>query len=128
MPYSETICCSGNALSQLLQNANLDLITAVATIKSLKTFVESKRESFTEYETKLSGTKEYAQVVTRRRTRTCAALSILDYGQTPDAILSDSEKFRVDNYLPNNRSICCRTDKKTIHMNCCANDLGSWED
>jgi len=40
-----------NASSQLLQNAGLDLITAVATIKSLKTFVESKRESFTEYET-----------------------------------------------------------------------------
>jgi len=36
-----------NASSHLLQNANLDLITAVATIKSLKTFVESKRESFT---------------------------------------------------------------------------------
>ena len=91
-----------NASSQLLQNANLDLITAVDTIKSSKMIVLSKRESFTEYESKrvkLSGTNEYAQVVTRRRTRN-VQLTPLDYDQTSETNLSDSEKFRVDNYLP----------------------------
>jgi hypothetical protein len=81
------------------------LNTAVATVKSLKSFVESKRESFTEYErqgVEIAGTAKYVQTRTRRRN---VMLNPLDYGQAPEAVLSDSQKFRVQNFLPD-RSIC----------------------
>ena len=57
-----------NACSKILQNPNLDLNTAVATVKSLERFVDSKRDCFAEYERKgaeICPTAEYVQ--TRKR-------------------------------------------------------------
>ena len=59
-----------NASNKILQNPTLDLNTAVATVKSFRTFVESKRDCFAEYESKgadISGTTEYVQTRTRRQ-------------------------------------------------------------
>ena len=39
-----------NATNKMLQNPKLGLSSAVAAIKSMKTFVESKRDCFKEYE------------------------------------------------------------------------------
>jgi len=59
-----------NATSKILQNPKLDLNSAVAAIKSLQVFVESKRDSFKEYEKEgidKSGTTEYVRKRERRR-------------------------------------------------------------
>ena len=77
----------------------------------------------------MSETNEYAQVVTRHRTRN-VQLTPLDYGQTqtPETNLSDSEKFRVDNYLPIiDQFVAELTGRLSSYeyMNGCANDLGS---
>ena len=80
-----------NASSKILQNPKLDLNTAVATVKSLRTFVESKRDCFAEYESKgadISGTTEYVQTRTRRQN---VRLQPLDYGRGPASVLSASE-------------------------------------
>ena len=60
-----------NATSKILQDPQLDLNSAVAAVKSLRTFIESKRDRFEEYEKEggvKSGTTEYVQ--TRRLTPT----------------------------------------------------------
>lgn len=91
-----------NACSKYLQNPNLDLNTALATVKSLKRFVESKRDCFTEFEKKgadLCGTALYSQTVSRTRQQNVRLIP-LDYGRAPEAVLSASEKFRIDNFLP----------------------------
>ena len=59
-----------NATSKILQDPQLDLNSAVAAVKSLRTFIESKRDRFEEYEKEggiKSGTTEYVQRRQRRR-------------------------------------------------------------
>ena len=59
-----------NATSKILQDPQFDLNSAVAAVKSLRTFIESKRARFEEYEKEGGvkyGTTEYAQRRQRRR-------------------------------------------------------------
>ena len=59
-----------NATSKILQDPQLDLNSAVAAVKSLRTFIESKRDRFEEYEKEAgvkSRTTEYVQRRQRRR-------------------------------------------------------------
>lgn len=89
-----------NCTSKLLQDSQLDLNSAVAAVKSLKSFVQSKRDCFSDYEREganKSGTTEYVQTRPRQRN---VRLTPLDYGRTPEAVLSQSEKFRIENFLP----------------------------
>jgi hypothetical protein len=82
-----------NGTSHMLQDPKLDLNTAVAAIKSLKKFVEQKRDCFDSYEKERSekaGTTSYVQTRTRQHP--------LDNGK--GANLSPSQKFRVENFLP----------------------------
>ena len=88
-----------NSCSRILQNSQIDLNTAVATVTALKTFVESKRDCFTEFETKgaeTTGTTEYVQARAHRRN---VRLIPLDYGKAPEAALTASDKFRTENFL-----------------------------
>ena len=85
-----------NATSRKLHDPKLDLNAAVAMVVSQKTFVEAKRETFTEYErhgATLSGTSYYVQ--TRQRPRNVR----FDYGPASDAELTPSQKFRVTSYI-----------------------------
>ena len=62
--------------------------------------MESKRDCFAEYESKgadISGTTEYVQTRTRRQN---VRLQPLDYGRGPAPVLSASERFRIDNFIP----------------------------
>lgn len=89
-----------DATSKTLQSPKMTLNCAVASIKSLATFVQSKRECFNEYEQRaaeLTGTLEYKTV--RQRVRN-VRLKPLDYSNAPAAQLTPSEKFRVENFLP----------------------------
>ena len=87
-----------NATSKIIQDPNLDLNSAVAAVKALKTFIESKRDYFKDYEREgsvKSGSTEYVQ---RRQRRRNVRLDPLDQprhtGDTSDQIeLSPSEKF-----------------------------------
>jgi hypothetical protein len=89
-----------DATTRALQNPQCDLNTAVASLKSLKHFVESKRDGFTEYERQgaaMSGASNYAE--TRKRSYN-KRLDPLDYGHAPEAELTPSQKFRVGSFLP----------------------------
>jgi len=94
-----------NATSKIIQDPNLDLNSAVAAVKALKTLIELKRDCFEDYEKEgsvKSGSTEYVQ---RRQRRRNVRLDSLDQprhtGDTSDQFeLSQSEKFRIDNCLP----------------------------
>ena len=94
-----------NATSKILQDPQLDLNSAVAAVKSLRTFIESKRDRFEEYEKEggvKSGTTEYVQ---RRQRRRNVRLDPLDQprdtGDTSTQMeTTQSEKFRTENFLP----------------------------
>ena len=94
-----------NATSKVLQDPQLDLNSAVAAVKSLRTFIESKRDRFEEYEKEggvKSGTTEYVQ---RRQRRRNVRLDPLDQprdtGDTSAQMeTTQSEKFRTENFLP----------------------------
>lgn len=91
-----------DATSKRLQDPKLDINTAVACLKSLGNFVQSKRDCFDEYETraiKQTQTSDYVQTHARRRRRNVRQIP-LDYGQAPEAPLTPADKFRTENYLP----------------------------
>ena len=92
-----------NATSKILQDSQLDLNSAVAGVKSLITFVASKRDSFSEYEKEgieKSGTTEYVQRRQRRRNVRLDPLHEPRHPSSPQMELTQSEKFRIDNFLP----------------------------
>ena len=68
--FWDEILNRANATSHVLQDPKLDLNTAVAAIKSMKSFVEQKRECFDAYEAQdeeKSGTISYVQITQRQR-------------------------------------------------------------
>lgn len=88
-----------NATSKSLQNAELDLNTAVASLISLKDYVASKRDSFENYVKEgkeLSDSTEYVQA--RHKFRN-VRLNPLDYGHTKEVQLTPSEKYRTESFL-----------------------------
>ncbi|XP_043483555.1 uncharacterized protein LOC122512016 [Leptopilina heterotoma] len=89
-----------NSTNKILQSSTMILSTAVNGLKSLKTFVESKRDAFERYEIagkELSNTEEYESVRVRRPS---VKLRPLDYGQAPAVQLSARDKFRTECFLP----------------------------
>ena len=103
-----------NGTQKVLQHSKLDLNTAVAAVISLKSFVESRRECYTEYEekgAKLSGTTEYKQTVTRQRIRS-VRLNPLDYGQAQEAQLSPAQKFKTESFIPVIDQFVCSLEQR----------------
>jgi hypothetical protein len=89
-----------NVTNKILQDSKVVLYSTVEALKSLRSFVDSKREKFEEYEEaarKLSDTDNYIQ--TRSRSRN-VRLNPLDYAKSSDAQLSPKEKFRVECFIP----------------------------
>ena len=98
--FWDEILSRANATSHVLQDPKLDLNTAIAAIKSLKSFVEQRRECFDAYEAQgeeKSGTTSYVQITQRQRN---VRLNPLDYGRWPEANFSPSQRFRVAKFLP----------------------------
>lgn len=92
-----------NATSKMLQDPQLDPNSAVAAVKSLKTFVESKRHCFKEYEKEgidKSGTTNYVQRRERRRNVRLDPLDQPRHTSSPQMELTQSDKFRIENFLP----------------------------
>jgi len=91
-----------NATSKILQNPKLDLNSSVAAIKSLQVFVESKRDSFKEYEREgidKSGTTEYVRKRERRRNVRLNPLEQSQSATTQQVTLTQSDTFRIENFL-----------------------------
>ena len=91
-----------NATSKILQNPKLDLNSAVAAIKSLQVFVESKRDSFKEYEKEgidKSGTTEYVRKRESRRNVRLNPLEQCQSATTQQVTLTQSDTFRIENFL-----------------------------
>lgn len=90
-----------NATSKLLQDPGLDINSAVVMINSLKVFIESKRDSFEDYEKagmEMSGTKEYMLIKRRRRNVRLVPLDEPRHS-SPETEMTQSEKFRVEHFL-----------------------------
>ncbi|XP_015120741.1 zinc finger MYM-type protein 1-like [Diachasma alloeum] len=91
---------SFNATNKLLQYPTMVLHVAVAALKSLRSFVESKRDKFEEYEKlaqKLSDLEDYSQSRTRKRN---IRLDPMDSSQATETQLPLRDKFRVENFNP----------------------------
>ncbi|XP_051165718.1 uncharacterized protein LOC127284365 [Leptopilina boulardi] len=89
-----------NSTNEILQSSTMILCTAVNCLKSLKTFVESKRDAFETYEVagkELSNVQEYEIVRVRRPNVTRRPL---DCVQAPSVQLLPRDKFRTESFLP----------------------------
>ncbi|CAH0563071.1 unnamed protein product [Brassicogethes aeneus] len=83
-----------------LQNSTMILSTALNLLKSLTSFVESKRDAFDSYETagkELSDVQEYQNSRVRSLN---VPLKPIDYGKASAVQLSPKEKFRTESFLP----------------------------
>ena len=89
-----------NATNQQLQDPKLDLNTAVAAMKSLKHFIETKRESFSEYERQGIDKSKTTQYVVHRKRQRNVRLNPIDYDQAQETELTPSQKFHVESFLP----------------------------
>ena len=87
-------------------------------MKSLRTFVESKRDCFAEYESKgadISATTEYVQMRTRRQN---VRLQPLDYGRGPASVLYMLQGgFGLATLFPSSINSESNCQKGLHHMN-----------
>lgn len=89
-----------NATNHKLQDPKMVLRFAVMALKFLKTFVESKRDNFNEYEDdgkRMAGTAEYDQVRPHLRNM---RLNSLDYGKAKEVQLISRKKFHTESFIP----------------------------
>ena len=89
-----------DATNKALQNPNVDINTAVASMQSLTRFVEYKREQYGDYEkraSEMTGTTEYKS---GRKTFQNVRLIPLEYARAPAAQLSPSKTFQVECFNP----------------------------
>ena len=87
-----------NATNKTVKDPKLYFNTVIASITSLKSFVHSQRECFAVYERSgadISGTAEYMHARPRKRN---VRLAPLDYGREPEAQMTPSQMFHVENF------------------------------
>lgn len=85
-----------------LQSPETDLNTSVASIKSLKSYIENLRDNFDHYESlgqKRCQQSEYSDISKRTR-RTNVRLNSIDSSNEQETILKGSNNFRVNCFLP----------------------------
>lgn len=90
--------------SETLQNPRLDINTAASLLSSLKSLIESKRDSYEEYEERASGlakgevdSEKYEE---KRKRKTNVRLATLDSAQAPEVELTPSSMFRTGSFIP----------------------------
>lgn len=91
-----------NKTSETLQNPRLDVNTAVLALKSLRSFIGTKRDSFEEYVVKVAELDDFVEYdsETQRKRKINVRLSPLDSVQTPEIEMSSSNRFRIQSFLP----------------------------
>ncbi|CAH0554111.1 unnamed protein product [Brassicogethes aeneus] len=75
-------------------------------LKSLKLFVESKRDEFDKYEEAAKGISSTDQYVQSRTRTGNVRLDPLDYMKAQDANLSQKDKFKVSGFIPVIDQLC----------------------
>lgn len=101
-----------DSTNKLLQDPTLNLNTAVSALKSLKSFIQAKRDNFDYYEkqgAELSNTTDYLKHRKRQRN---IRLNPIDFNKTPDSNLTPSKKFKIQNFLPVIDTFSCNLDKR----------------
>lgn len=91
-----------NKTSETLQNPRLDVNTAVLALKSLRSFIGTKRDSLEEYVVKVAELDDFVEydTETQRKRKINVRLSPLDSVQTPEIEINSSNKFRIQSFLP----------------------------
>ncbi|CAH0554065.1 unnamed protein product [Brassicogethes aeneus] len=84
----------------------MTLESAMHTLKSLKLFVESKRDEFDKYEEAAKGIPSTDQYVQSRTSTRNVRLDPLDYMKAQDANLSPKDKFKVSGFIPVMDQLC----------------------
>ncbi|XP_065651224.1 uncharacterized protein LOC136079416 [Hydra vulgaris] len=77
--------------NKLLQDATLDLNTAISTIKSLKNFIQAKRDNFDQYEKQGAEISETTDYLKHRKRQRNIRLNPIDFYETPEEQLSNQE-------------------------------------
>ena len=91
-----------NTTSLQLQSVDSDLNTSVALLQSLKSFIESVRDDFSNYEIlgkKITACDDY-EYNKKRVSKRSMRLDSLDCRQTENVPFTNSNKFRVECYIP----------------------------
>lgn len=81
--------------NKLLQDATLDLNTAISAIKSLKNFVQAKRDNFDQYEKQGAEISETTDYLKHRKRQRNILINPIDFYETPEVDLTSSQKFKI---------------------------------
>jgi len=100
-----------DSTNKLLQDPTLDLNIAVSTIKSLKSFVQAKRDKFNQYEKQGANILETTDYLNNRKRQRNIRLNPIDFNETPGVELALSQKFKTQNFLPVISTFICNLDK-----------------
>jgi hypothetical protein len=101
-----------DSTNKLLQDPTLDLNTAVSAIRSLKNFVQSKRDKFDEYEKQGANISETTDYLKHRKRQRNIRLNPIDFHETPEVDLTSSQKFKIQNFLPVIDTFISNLDKR----------------
>ncbi|XP_065652763.1 zinc finger MYM-type protein 1-like [Hydra vulgaris] len=74
--------------------------TATSAIKSLKNFVQAKRDNFDQYEKQGAEILETTDYLKHRKRQKNIRLNPIDFYETPEVDLTSSQKFKIQNFLP----------------------------
>lgn len=89
-----------NKTSKSLQRKKMQLNSAVASIKSLKAHILSKRDKYGDYVklgAELTNNEEYKN---KRPERRSVLVNPLDYGKEPETVFKLPDSFRINHFLP----------------------------
>ncbi|XP_065667646.1 uncharacterized protein LOC136087944 [Hydra vulgaris] len=81
--------------NKLLQDATLDLNTAISAIKSLKNFVQAKRDNFDQNEKQGAEISETTDYLKHRKRQRNIRLNPIDFYESPEVDLTSSQKFKI---------------------------------
>lgn len=98
--FSNDILQRVSATNQGLQSKKLDLNVAVASLASLKDFVVSRHDSFDSYERQGKQKSHSAEYIHTQKRHHNTRLNPLDYGEAEQALISPSENYRAENFIP----------------------------
>ncbi|XP_065664481.1 uncharacterized protein LOC136086134 [Hydra vulgaris] len=98
--------------NKLLQDTTLDLNTAISAIKSLKNFVQAKRDNYDQYEKQGAEISETTDYLKHRKRQRNIRLNPIDFYETPEVDLTSSQKFKIQKFLPVIDTFISNLDKR----------------
>jgi len=96
-----------NEVSKTVQKQDVNLSVVISLLQSLKQFTTELRDQFSVFESQakvIAKDADYADSTSRKRKRSIRFTCF--EGAAPDTVLTGSDKFKVDTYLPVIDSLC----------------------